>query len=90
MERDSGIELVNLATRVLEPFRGKSQAVRLVDTFVLGPFMVWYAIRSDDQPDWARGVLAFSGLLTTVYNGANYLKYRQVDSGNGQVSQASR
>jgi len=77
MNDKSGIQLVNLATRVLEPMRGKSQVVRLVDVFALGPFMVWYAYRSNKEPGWARAVLAFSGVLTSVYNGANYLKVRQ-------------
>lgn len=84
--KDSGIELVNLATRVLEPMRGKSQAVRLVDVLALGPFMMWYAYQSKNEPNWARAVLAFSGAMTVVYNGANYLKIRQMERSNGQVS----
>lgn len=88
MNDKSGIQLVNLATRVLEPMRGKSQAVRLVDTFALGPFMVWYAMKSDKEPNWARAVLAFSGVLTSVYNGANYIKYRQ--EANAQAQQTQR
>ncbi len=63
--------------KLIDPVSGKSQTVRLLDVFVLGPFMVWYAISYKDAPTWARGLLAFSGLLTTVYNGGNYLRIMQ-------------
>ena len=85
MTSDSGIQLVNLATRVLEPMRGKSQMVRLVDVFALGPFMVWYAMQSKKEPNWARAVLAFSGVLTSVYNGTNYIRIRNAERANGQA-----
>lgn len=49
----------------------KSQTVRLVDVFALGPFMVWAASRSS-LPPWARSVLALSGVATIVYNAHNY------------------
>lgn len=52
----------------------KSQGVRLVDVLVLGPFMVWVASRATTVPDWARAVLAVSGVLTVTYNGYNYLE----------------
>lgn len=52
----------------------KSQAVRLVDVFLLGPFMVWYAARSTGAPEWARAALTLAGVLTVTYNGRNYLE----------------
>lgn len=51
----------------------KSQAVRLVDVFLLGPFMMWMAGRSS-APEWARATLAAAGALTILYNGRNYLE----------------
>lgn len=51
----------------------KGQGVRLVDVYLLGPFMVWAAYKSTDLPDWARWTLGVSGALTVVYNGHNYL-----------------
>lgn len=51
----------------------KAQSVRLVDVFVLGPLMVWYAGASRG-PEWARAALGVAGLLTIAYNGANYLR----------------
>ena len=85
MNSDSGIQLVNLATRVLEPMRGKSQMVRLVDVFALGPFMIWYAVKSKNEPTWARAVLALSGALTSVYNGNNYIRIRNAERSERQV-----
>lgn len=51
---------------------GFFQAARMVDVFLLGPFMVWYAVRTPQAPDWARFVLAASGLLTMGFNLRNY------------------
>lgn len=50
----------------------KSQTVRLVDVFLLGPFMMW-AAGQRTVPTWARDALWWSGLLTVIYNGRNYL-----------------
>ena len=69
----------------MDPRHGKAQEVRLLDVFALGPFMMWYAISSKDQPDWARLVLAFSGLMTSVYNGANYVRIRQAQRESNQT-----
>lgn len=52
----------------------KSQYIRLLDVFVLGPFMIWYALQSRGaMPDVAVAIMFLSGILTIVYNGANYL-----------------
>lgn len=52
----------------------KSQMVRLLDVFVLGPFMIWYALQSwGMMPDVAVTPLLLLGILTIVYNGVNYL-----------------
>lgn len=55
----------------------KGQQVRLVDVFVLGPFMVWFADQAHGVPQWARTTMAVAGLATIVYNGANYLEARR-------------
>lgn len=57
----------------------KSQWVRLVDVFVLGPFMIWYALMSagcEGVPAEAALVLLISGVLTITYNGTNWLAAR--------------
>ena len=53
----------------------KTQTVRLLDVFALGPFMVWAA--QQVRPPWARDMLVVSGVLTMLYNGANYLTARR-------------
>ena len=51
----------------------KSQWVRLVDIFILGPFLIWYALQTQsvvgEGPFLA---LLISGVLTILYNGMNY------------------
>ncbi len=56
--------------------RGKTQNVRLVDVFALGPFMIWAASRQR-LPLPARLVLAASGAATIVFNGRNWLEGRR-------------
>lgn len=50
----------------------KSQGVRLIDVFVLGPFMVAAGFRKSTLPMWMRVGLVGSGLATSAYNLANY------------------
>lgn len=54
----------------------KSQAVRLVDVLILGPFMVSYAL-SSMQTQRAKTAMLVSGLLTISYNLDNFLKARK-------------
>jgi hypothetical protein len=52
----------------------KSQPMRLLDVFFLGPFMVWFALRNIDPMDPLPAyVLAFFGITTILYNGYNWL-----------------
>lgn len=53
-------------------FLQKSQTVRLIDVFALGPFMIWFGLKSD-APDWARYIMIGSGVATIIYNGNNYI-----------------
>lgn len=62
-----------------EALFGKSQWVRLLDVFVLGPFMIWYALATvgcheNSLPPEAALVLLISGVLTIAYNGFNWLR----------------
>lgn len=50
----------------------KSQGVRLVDVFLLGPFMVAAGVRSSTLPTWMRVGLVGGGVATSAYNLANY------------------
>ena len=49
------------------------QTVRLSDVFLLGPFMLWFAISADKMPDWARVTMGLSGVATIVFNGVSFI-----------------
>ena len=60
----------------------KSQDIRLIDMFILGPFMVWYAFKSKEMNQFARLSLGVAGMLTILYNGSNYfLNEEQLSKG---------
>ena len=48
----------------------KTQNVRLVDVFVLGPFMMWAGFQLKN--DAAKMAMIGSGLATIIYNWNNY------------------
>ena len=50
----------------------KSQAIRLVDVFLLGPFMVWAAF--SQMRGLPGAVMAAAGVATIIFNGRNYLE----------------
>jgi hypothetical protein len=50
----------------------KSQDIRLLDVFVLGPFMIWAGYEIGKKKDLAGMVLAASGVATIAYNWKNY------------------
>jgi len=52
----------------------KSQKVRAFDVYALGPFMMWYSVKSKGMGRWPRRALFISGLMTMVYNYENYKK----------------
>lgn len=52
----------------------KSQWVRLLDVFFLGPFMIYYAIVTAQEVGWEMAAALFvAGVATIVYNGLNYV-----------------
>jgi len=58
----------------------KTQDVRLIDVFVLGPFMIWAAFQLRD--DWAKVAMIAAGGATMSYNWRNYqIKQRQLAQG---------
>ena len=48
----------------------KTQAIRLVDVFVLGPFMIWAGMQLREP--WARVAMIAAGGATIAYNWQNY------------------
>jgi hypothetical protein len=51
----------------------KGQNLRLIDVFLLGPFMIWFGYKSQVTGRW---IMMISGGLTIAYNGRNYLRNR--------------
>lgn len=52
----------------------KSQHIRLIDVFLLGPLMTWGGLQLSHRYPVAGGILAVSGVLTVIYNGRNYVR----------------
>ncbi len=53
----------------------KSQQVRLIDVFVIAPFLVYTGIKyKKNLPKIVSAGLVITGLATAIYNGNNYLK----------------
>ena len=59
----------------------KSQAMRLFDVFVLGPFMISYASKKR-QPPFMRLLLGVFGVTTILYNARNYQMTRDLEEGS--------
>lgn len=55
----------------------KSQRVRLYDMFLLGPFLVYIAMKKGALTDWEKFGIGFIAITTILYNGRNYLKNRE-------------
>ena len=50
------------------------QEIRLIDVFLLGPFMIWFGVTAESVPEWAVILMVVSGVLTIAYNAKNYLR----------------
>ena len=55
----------------------KSQAVRLLDVFFIGPMMVWGGVALRSHSEIAGWTLVGLGAATVIYNGRNYLTIRK-------------
>jgi hypothetical protein len=52
----------------------KGQMMRLLDVFLLGPLMLWFALEHvDPVAPMPAYLLAFFGVTTILYNGYNYV-----------------
>ena len=52
----------------------KSQTVRLLDVFAIGPLMIWGGLKATRSNEALGILLAATGVLTILYNGKNYLE----------------
>ncbi len=53
---------------------GKTQGIRLLDVFAIGPVMIFAAYKGTTLPTWARVFLGLTGGATILYNGLNYVE----------------
>ena len=51
----------------------KSQIVRLIDVFLLGPFMIWFGVIAVGVSIAFKAIMVIFGAATIIYNGWNYL-----------------
>jgi hypothetical protein len=61
----------------------KTQQIRLVDVFVLGPLMIYAAGLIPQKHAPVRAALALFGASTIIYNFRNYNRVRRSDAGGG-------
>ena len=47
--------------------------MRLVDVFILAPFMVYTGMKRSNLPAWIKAGMITGGVLTLIYNGRNYI-----------------
>jgi hypothetical protein len=60
--------------------RVKSQQIRLMDVFLLGPFMVFASTLIPKSHQGSRLLLAVSGVLTIAYNWRNHRRIERIRS----------
>jgi hypothetical protein len=56
----------------------KSQEIRLIDVFIISPFLIYYGLKAGRIPQTAKDIMVVLGILTGIYNGKNYLENRGV------------
>ena len=54
----------------------KSQSIRLLDVFLIGPMMSYIGYKSEGVPQWIKTSMILFGFSTIIYNGANYMKLK--------------
>lgn len=59
---------------MIAPHDVKAQPIRLLDVVLIGPLMVYGGARLAEREALAGNALAILGLLTVVYNGANWVR----------------
>lgn len=60
----------------------KTQTIRLLDVFFVGPLMVYAADKLPKEQETAAKLLAVVGVATVLYNGRNFiLTNRETDGG---------
>lgn len=65
----------------------KTQTIRVLDVFLIGPLMVagGIALGRRGNPFWGI-LLGVSGVATVAYNGRNYLRVRRAQQSAGELT----
>jgi hypothetical protein len=67
------MKINEIRTETIEEFQ-KSQAVRIIDIFVIAPICVYAGLKGKTLPKLIQLSLIIIGISTFYYNGKNYLK----------------
>ncbi len=59
----------------------KSQDVRLLDVFLIGPLMIYAGTKLPKKHKVASGLMQMFGLATIIYNWKNWQTYREIMDG---------
>lgn len=52
----------------------KTQFIRLLDVFFIGPLMIWFALYASIDPNSTPAILLIvTGIATIIYNGLNFI-----------------
>ena len=54
----------------------KTQTIRLLDVFFIGPVMIYGGRKLAEREPWVGHTLTVLGIATIIYNGKNYLDLR--------------
>ena len=57
----------------------KSQTVRLIDCFVIAPFLAYIAFTNASLPMWQKIALYVLAVATFAYNGMNFLQTEGIE-----------
>jgi hypothetical protein len=67
------MKINEIRTETVEEFQ-KSQAIRIIDIFVIAPICVYAGLKGKTLPKFIQLSLIIIGVSTFYYNGKNYLK----------------
>jgi hypothetical protein len=70
------VKINEIRTETVEEFQ-KSQAIRIIDVFVIAPICVYAGIKGNTLPKLIQYSLIIIGVATFYYNGKNYLKNKK-------------
>ena len=70
------MKINEVRTETIEEFQ-KSQAIRIIDVFVIAPICVYAGLKGKTLPKLIQYSLIIIGISTFYYNGKNYLKNKK-------------